>query len=56
MILKHASRIWKSHDVKQKILITLAIIVLYKFLSIIPVPGVNTEALASIKDYLAANQ
>ena len=56
MILKNVSRIWKSSDVKQKILVTLGIIVLYKFLSIVPVPGVNADALASVKDYLAANQ
>lgn len=56
MILKNASRIWKSKDVKSKIILTLALIVLYKFLSIIPIPGVNTEALLSIKDFLAANQ
>jgi len=56
MILKNVSRIWKSKDVKSKIILTLALIVLYKFLSIIPIPGVNTEALLSIKDFLAANQ
>ena len=56
MILKNVSRIWKSSDVKKKILVTLGIVVLYKFLSIIPVPGVNTAALLSIKDFLAANQ
>lgn len=56
MILKNVSRIWKSEDVKKKILVTLGIIVLYKFLSIIPVPGVNVSALASVKQFLAANQ
>lgn len=56
MILKNVSRIWKSSDVKKKIMVTLGIVILYKFLSIIPVPGVNTTALLSIKDFLAANQ
>jgi preprotein translocase subunit SecY len=56
MILKNISRIWKSSDVKNKIIVTLSIIILYKFLSIIPVPGVNSTALLSIKDFLAANQ
>jgi len=56
MILKNASRIWKSADVKRKIILTLGIIILYKFLSIVPVPGVNADALASVKDFLAANQ
>lgn len=56
MILKNASRIWKSPDLKRKIAVTIGIVILYKFLSIVPVPGVNTEALASVKDFLAANQ
>lgn len=56
MILKHFDRIWKSESVKRKILVTIGLIVVYKFLSILPVPGVNVEALQSLRAFLSANQ
>lgn len=56
MILKHFDRIWKSESVKRKILVTIGLIVVYKFLSILPVPGVNVEALQSLRSFLSANQ
>ncbi len=56
MILKHFDRIWKSESVKRKILVTLGLIVVYKFLSVLPVPGVNVEALQALRNFLSANQ
>lgn len=56
MILKHFDRIWKSESVKRKILVTIGLIVVYKFLSVLPVPGVSVEALQSLRNFLAANQ
>ncbi len=56
MILKHFDRIWKSEEVKKKILVTIGVIVVYKFLSVLPVPGVNVDALAALKSFLSANQ
>lgn len=56
MVLKYFSRIWKSDDLKKKITITLALVVLFEFLSIIPVPGVNLAALENMQKFLEANQ
>lgn len=56
MILKHFDRIWKSESVKRKILVTLGLIVVYKFLSVLPVPGVNVESLQALRNFLSANQ
>jgi preprotein translocase subunit SecY len=38
--------LWKSEDIRRKILITLGILVLYRLAANVPVPGVNREALA----------
>lgn len=56
MILKHFDRIWKSETVKHKILVTIGLIVVYKFLSVLPVPGVNVDALQALRSFLSANQ
>ncbi|EKD66180.1 MAG: preprotein translocase subunit SecY [uncultured bacterium (gcode 4)] len=56
MVLKYFSRIWKSDDLKKKIIITLSLVVLFEFLSIIPVPGVNLWALENMQKFLEANQ
>lgn len=56
MVLKHFDRIWKSESVKRKILVTIGLVVVYKFLSVLPVPGVNVQALQSLRSFLADNQ
>ncbi|EKE26121.1 MAG: hypothetical protein ACD_4C00424G0002 [uncultured bacterium (gcode 4)] len=56
MFLQNFSRIWKSEDLKRKILVTIALIILFEFLSIIPVPGVNLWALEQMQKFLEANQ
>jgi preprotein translocase subunit SecY len=56
MVLKYFSRIWKSDDLKKKIIVTLSLVVLFEFLSIIPVPGVNLAALENMQKFLEANQ
>jgi len=38
--------LWKSEDIRKKILITLGILVLYRLAANVPVPGINREALA----------
>jgi preprotein translocase subunit SecY len=43
MILKNFSRLWDSHEVRNKVLVTIGLVLLYKFLTLIPVPGVNIE-------------
>lgn len=56
MFLKNISRVFASDAVKKKILITLGLIAVYKFLAVLPVPGVNLAALSSLREFLSANQ
>ncbi|HSV86377.1 MAG TPA: preprotein translocase subunit SecY [Levilinea sp.] len=37
--------LWKSEDIRKKILITLGILILYRLAANVPVPGINQEAL-----------
>ncbi|GAP15303.1 protein translocase subunit secY/sec61 alpha [Longilinea arvoryzae] len=40
--------LWKSEDIRKKLLITVLLLVAYRFAANIPVPGVNRAAIASI--------
>jgi preprotein translocase subunit SecY len=40
--------LWTAHDIRNRLLITLALLLLYRLAAHIPVPGVNREALAQI--------
>src|SRR5512146_1865825 len=40
--------LWKSEDIRKKLLITLALLVLYRLAANIPVPGINRAAIASL--------
>ena len=40
--------LWKSEDIRKKLLITLGLLVLYRLAANIPVPGVNREVLMSL--------
>jgi len=40
--------LWTSIDIRKKLLITLALLVLYRLAANIPVPGINREVIASI--------
>ncbi len=44
-MLEYFAQIWNSKSLRNKILFTIAILVLYRFLAHITVPGVNMEAL-----------
>jgi preprotein translocase subunit SecY len=39
--------LWRSQDIRKKLLITLAILVLFRIAANVPAPGVNREALAA---------
>lgn len=39
--------LWRSEDIRKKLLITLGILMLYRVAAVIPVPGVNQEALSA---------
>jgi preprotein translocase subunit SecY len=47
--------LWKSQDIRQKLLITLGILVIYRFAANVPVPGINTSVLAQLLGQLAAS-
>jgi preprotein translocase subunit SecY len=40
--------LWTSVDIRKKILITIGILILYRFAANIPVPGINRDVIASI--------
>jgi preprotein translocase subunit SecY len=40
--------LWTARDIRRKLLITIALMVLYRLVAHVPVPGVNRAALASI--------
>src|SRR5512133_746088 len=40
--------LWKSEDIRKKLLITLLLLVIYRFAANIPVPGINTAVLNSL--------
>ena len=44
----------RSESLKKKIGVTLGLIVIYKFLSVIPVPGVSADSLESMRNVFAA--
>jgi preprotein translocase subunit SecY len=56
VILDYFNKIWKSKTLKKRIIITILIVLLFEFLSILPVPGINLEALESMQRFLEANQ
>ena len=41
--------IWKSKDIRNKLLITLGILVLYRLIANIPVPGFNSQVIEALK-------
>src|SRR5512141_261376 len=40
--------LWKSEDIRKKLLITLALLILYRLAANIPVPGINHTVLAAL--------
>ncbi|MBC8505668.1 MAG: hypothetical protein H8D34_12460 [Chloroflexi bacterium] len=40
--------LWTARDIRRKLLITLGIMVIYRFAAQVPVPGVNRAALSAI--------
>ncbi len=47
--------LWKSMDIRRKLLITLGILALYRVAANVPVPGVDASALAQFRANLGAN-
>ncbi len=49
-MLKYLSQIWNSKDLRSKILFTLGIVLLYRLISQVSIPGANLDVIASIFD------
>ncbi len=47
--------LWKSEDIRRKLLITLGILAIYRIAANVPVPGVNFAALAAFRASIAAS-
>jgi preprotein translocase subunit SecY len=47
--------LWKSQDIRHKLLITLGILALYRVAANVPVPGVNFQALAQFRNSAGAS-
>src|SRR3989338_2951271 len=47
-MLKYLSQIWNSKDLRNKILFTIGILVIYRLIAHITVPGANTESLRAV--------
>jgi len=47
-LIQTIKNIWKIEDLKSRILVTLLLITVYRFLSVVPLPGVNPEALSAL--------
>jgi preprotein translocase subunit SecY len=45
--------LWKSEDIRSKLLITLGILVIYRFAANVPVPGINFDVLKQLQAQLA---
>jgi preprotein translocase subunit SecY len=50
MILNHMKSIFGTESLRKKIIAVLLLVLAYKFLSVIPVPGVNTEGLKAVME------
>ncbi len=53
MVIEKIRQIWKARDVRNKILFVLGMLVIFRLIAHIPVPGVNTQAL---KQLFSSNQ
>lgn len=42
--------LWTARDIRQRLLITLGLLAIYRFAAHVPVPGVNRDAIASIME------
>ena len=41
-------RLWNAHDLRNRLLITVALLVLYRLAAHVPVPGVDRDAIAQV--------
>ncbi len=54
-MIPHLKKVWATEHIRKKILFTIAIILVYKVMSSIPVPGVNVALLENFTTQLRLN-
>lgn len=54
-MITNLKKVWATEHIRKKILFTLGIVVVYKLLATIPVPGVNVLLLTNFTEQLRAN-
>ncbi len=47
--------LWRSEDIRRKLLVTLGILALFRFAANVPAPGIDYEVLAQFKQFSAAS-
>jgi preprotein translocase subunit SecY len=48
MLFKSIKSVFEVKDIRNKIIATLLMVLVYKFLAVLPIPGVNTDGLAAM--------
>jgi len=48
MLFKSIKSVFEVKDIRKKMIATLAMVLVYKFLAVLPIPGVNTDGLATM--------
>ena len=51
--LEHLLNAWRLPDLRRKLLFTLGVLIIFRFIAHVPIPGVNVAAL---KQLLSGNQ
>jgi preprotein translocase subunit SecY len=46
--------LWKSDDIRRMLVMTIVLLVIYRLAANVPVPGINSEALAALQQSLSA--
>ena len=52
-IIQTLKNIWKIEDLKSRILITILLITIYRFLAVVPLPGIDPASLTSLEKQTA---
>lgn len=54
-MIPHLKKVWATEHIRKKILFTLAMVLVYKVMATIPVPGVNVPLLVNFTEQLRMN-
>jgi preprotein translocase subunit SecY len=54
-MIANIKKVWATEHIRKKIIFTVLMVAVYKFLSSIPVPGINVDVLTTFSEQLRAN-